>query len=275
MMPLLRRRRMAKIWTSLVVTCLLSIGPAVGQVPDLVTDRPDQTESSETVAPGYGQLEFGWTHLEDDEDVDVTADSTPETLVRLGVLGSLELRLGFDGYIWEEVHSPGARSQRHDGAGDMEVGVKYKLWQENGWLPRTALLAGTTLPTGARAFSSERFDPSVRLACSHTLSDRAGLGYNVAGIWQSAEDDMGDRDTTASVAYSVVLGVALSQRLGTFIEFFGDAPTAAGKPANSFDTGFTYLLADNLQIDVLGGVALSEAAEDWFIGAGLVYRLPQ
>jgi len=275
MMPLLRRRRMAKIWTSLVVTCLLSIGPAVGQVPDLVTDRPDQTESSITVAPGYGQLEFGWTHVEDDEDVDVRVDSAPETLVRVGMLENLELRFGFDGYIWAEVDSPGARSQRHDGAGDMDIGLKYKLWHEDGWLPQTALLAGTTLPTGARAFSSERFDPSVRLACSHTLSDTLGLGYNLAGIWQSDEDDTGDRDTTASVAYSVVLGIALSQRLGTFIEFFGDAPTAAGKPANSVDTGFTYLLADNLQIDVLGGVALSEAADDWFIGTGLVYRLPQ
>jgi hypothetical protein len=266
---------MAKLGIIVGVTSLFLAGPAGGEVPDLAKDRPDQTESSETVAPGYVQLEFGWTHLEDDEDADVRADSAPETLVRIGVLDSLELRLGFDGYIREEVDSPGARSQRNDGAGDMEVGVKYKLWQEDGWRPQTALLAGTTLPTGARAFSSERFDPSVRLACSHTLSERTGLGYNVAGIWQSDQDSAGDRDTTASVAYSVVLGIALTRQLGTFIEFFGDAPTTSGKPANAFDTGLTYLLAGNLQIDVLGGVALSEAADDWFIGAGLVYRLPR
>ena len=59
------------------------------------------------------------------------------------------------------------------------------------------------------------------------------------------------------------------------MEFFGEAPTGQGKPANSLDGGFTYALADNLQIDVLGGVGISEAAEDWFVGAGLVWRLPQ
>jgi len=37
----------------------------------------------------------------------------------------------------------------------------------------------------------------------------------------------------------------------------------------------TYLIADNVQIDVLGGAAISEDADDWFIGAGLVWRLPQ
>ena len=131
------------------------------------------------------------------------------------------------------------------------------------------------MPTGEAAFSSERFDPSLRLACSHTLTETLALGYNLVGAWTSEEDAPGDRDTTASVAYSIVLGIALSEQLGTFIEFFGQTPTAEGKPANSFDTGLTYLIADNLQIDVLGGVALSEAADDWFVGAGLVWRLPR
>jgi len=266
--------RVAWIWFW-AATCLTLAGSVWGQAPSLVTDRPDQTESSETVAPGYVQLEFGWTHVEDDEDVDVKADSFPETLIRIGVIENLEFRFGFDGYIWQEVDSGASPSQRDDGAGDLEIGLKYKLWQEDGWLPQTALLAGTTLPAGARAFSSERLDPSVRLACSHTLTETVGFGYNLAGIWQTEEDAIGDRDTTASVAYSAVLGIALSERLGTFIEFFGEAPTATGKPANSLDAGLTYLIADNLQIDVLAGTALSEAADDWFIGAGLVWRLPR
>jgi hypothetical protein len=71
------------------------------------------------------------------------------------------------------------------------------------------------------------------------------------------------------------MGVALSDRLGAFIEFLGDAPTHEGKPANAVDAGLTYLLADNIQVDVLGSVGLSDAADDWFIGAGLVWRLPQ
>lgn len=75
---------------------------AGGQAPELVTNRPDQTESSETVGPGYVQFEFGWTHSEDNEDGEVTSDSLPETLVRVGVADGLELRFGFDGFIRED-----------------------------------------------------------------------------------------------------------------------------------------------------------------------------
>jgi hypothetical protein len=86
---------------------------------------------------------------------------------------------------------------------------------------------------------------------------------------------VGDRDTTASAVYTLALGIALSDELGTFIEFFGETPTGKGKPVNFVDGGFTYALADNLQVDILGGVGISEAADDWFVGAGLVWRLPQ
>jgi len=241
------------------------------QVPELITDRPDQTESSETIAPGYVQFEFGWTHSADDEGPDVTSDSLPETLIRLGVTDHLEFRFGFDGYISNDIDGAGT----DEGAGDLEIGLKWKLWEEAGRRPQTAILAGTSLPTGETPFSSERFDPSIRLACAHTLTETLGLGYNLTGVWASEEDRTGDRDTTASIAYSVVLGIALSEQTGTFVEFFGEAPTSSGKPANSFDAGLTYLVADNLQLDILGGVGLSETADDWFVGAGFVWRLPQ
>lgn len=254
---------------------LTAVGYSGGQTPDLITDRPDQTESSETVPPGYVQFEFGWTHTEDNEGADVTSDSFPGTLIRVGLLDNLEFRFGFDGAIWEDVDTAGGTSQRENGTGDLEIGLKWKFWEETGLCPQTALLAGTSLPTGDAPFSSERFDPSIRLACSHTLTETLGLGYNLEANWATEEDAAGDRDTKASVAYTVVLGTALSDKLGAFVEFFGEVPTGQGKPANSFDGGFTYLIADNLQVDMLAGVGVSETADDWFIGAGLVWRLPQ
>lgn len=245
-----------------------AFGRVDAQIPDLVSDRPDQTESSDTVAPGYVQFELGWTRSRDDED-DATLDAFPETLVRVGVTNRLELRFGFDGHLWEEADGDG----REDGTGDLGISLKWRLCEEAGRRPQTAVLAGTSIPAGEAPFSSERFDPSIRLACSHTLNETLSLGYNVAGLWATEEDAAGDRDTTASVAYSAVLGIALSDRLGTFVEFFGDRPTGAGKPAHSLDTGLTCLIAANVQIDIVGGVGLSDAADDWFVGAGLVWRV--
>jgi hypothetical protein len=67
----------------------------------------------------------------------------------------------------------------------------------------------------------------------------------------------------------------MTDKLGCFVEFFGDIPTGSnGGSANSFDGGFTYLIADNLQLDVFSGVGLSGDADDWFIGAGFSIRFP-
>ena len=48
-----------------LATCALA-PPAAGASPELVTDRPDQTESSNLVPKGYLQLETGWSFARDD-----------------------------------------------------------------------------------------------------------------------------------------------------------------------------------------------------------------
>jgi hypothetical protein len=249
---------------------LVLLGPAPAQTPPLVADRPDQTESSQTVPPGYAQFELGWTYRKEDDNAKTTSHAFPETLVRLGIVERLELRIGFDGYIWADPEDAG----RFEGAGDMEIGLKWKLWEEFERRPQTALLVGTSAPTGEAPFSSRRFDPSLRLAFSHTLNETFSLDYNVAGLWRTEQNARGNRDTTASIAYSAVLGIDLTDTLGTFVEFFGETPTDSGRPAHALDTGLTYLIADNVQFDVIGGIGLSDEADDWFVGAGVTWRLP-
>ena len=246
------------------------------EFPELITDRPDQTESSETVLPGYFQMEFGWTHAEEDNGARGTTDAFPESLLRVGLVENLELRFGYAGYQWEDFSFKNGSFEENDGCGDTEVGMKLKFWDEKGWIPQTAVLTHLSLPTGQAPFSSERPDPSYRFAFSHMLTERLSLGYNLGQAWKTNEDDSGDRDTRSVFQYTVALGISLTERLGTFVEFFGDIPTgsASGKPANFFNGGFTYLLADNVQLDIASGLGLSEDADDWFIGWGLSFRFP-
>jgi hypothetical protein len=221
-------------------------------------------------------VETGWVFTRDDaEGVRQHTHEVPGTLVRIGALDWMEIRAGWAGYVREEV-KVGLAETEIEGAGDAEVGTKFILHRENGWLPQTAFLAGVSLPVGGKDLSTERADPSFRFSLAHTLSDRLALGYNVGMAWDSGSDGAGDRDTLSNYLYTLALGIGLTERLGSFVEVFGEvAGSADGPPAHSFDGGFTYLLRPNLQLDLSGGVGLSAAADDWFVGAGVSFRFPE
>jgi hypothetical protein len=260
-----------------LLLCTVTFTSLAQEYPELVTDRPDQTESSVTIPRGTLQLETGWTHAVEEEGGEETiTDAFPGTLLRYGVIEGLELRFATEGRVWEELHEPGGNRHSDAGWSDLQVGLKKYLWEEDGCLPEAAILGHLSIPVGEEGFSSGRFDPDFRLSFAHTLTDRLSFGYNLGTSWETIEDDRGDRDTHSSFIYTAALGFGLTDRLGAFIEFFGDIPiNGEGGPANSLDGGFTYLLKDNLQVDCFLGKGLSEDAEDWFVGAGFSYRFPR
>ena len=256
---------------------LLASIPAIAEdAPELVTDRPDQTESSVVVPRGFYQLELGWTFTRDDDGgVRVEAHEVPGTLLRVGLFEKVELRLGWAGFIGAEARFRGFEASE-DGIGDAEVGAKIYLAEERGGRPEMALLASTSVPSGDDAFTSDRFDPALRLALAHTLSERVSLGYNLGLAFASEVGEDGERDTVSSAFYTVALGFSLSERWGAFVELYGDIPASAGGgPANAFDGGITYLVRENLQLDLAVGAGLSDAADDFFIGLGLSVRWPE
>ncbi|CAM2068772.1 Transporter [Sulfidibacter corallicola] len=241
------------------------------QTPELVTDRPDQSESAEVVPVGSWQFEMGVARSESDPGIEFETTAFPQTLIRYGLNPNLELRIGWDGVIDVETDAFGGNSD--SGAGDTSLGVKWKLFDERGRRPQMAIVAGTNLTTAEDGFGSDEFEPAVRLAFSSTLSDRLGLGYNLG--WSSLRTDDGiDEHTLATVQYSMVLGIGVSDRVGAFIEAFGDVPASApGGPSNSIDTGITVALSPLVQVDAAGGFGISDEADDWFATVGISFRL--
>ncbi len=292
-----RSSTLTRILSPVSLCILFFLSPAIAgdsgvERPELVTDRPDLTESSLVVPRGTVQIEMGWSMEEvSSPGEDLTAHHFPETLARIGLRDRIELRLGWDGGQWQNLQKDGTEVDS-SGVGDMYLGTKLFLWSEAGNLPETALILGASIPTGTKCraaeqlgnrlycssfnlYSSRRYDPSVILAMSKTLNDRLSIGWNLGTVWLTEREDSGDLDTLPRGIYSASLGITATGRAGFFVEFFGDTSLTGGsRPSNSVDGGVTFLILPNVQLDASAGKGVSSESPDWFAGAGISFRLP-
>lgn len=243
----------------------------------LVTDRPDFTESTEAVPLGRFQVESGYTFTYDREGGERIREQTfPELLLRVGVARDFELRFGWGGYALTEREfqsqsrrdRPISPEEHIQGADDFELGFKLKIREQRGGLPNLAILGGVTFPTGSPSVSGGDVDPLLGLLWAYDLTDEWALAGQF--IFATPSDE-GTRFFQS--AASVSLGVSLSDRLGTYIEYYGFYPDAEqSDSSHTVDGGFTYLVNNNFQIDIRAGFGLNEQADDFFTGVGFAWR---
>jgi len=243
----------------------------------LVTDRPDFTESTEAVPLGRFQLESGYTFTYDREGGErIREQGFPELLLRVGVARDFELRFGWGGYALTEREfqsesrrgRPISPEEHIQGAEDFELGFKLKIHEQRGLIPHLAILGGVTFPSGSPSASSGDVDPSLGMLWAYDLSDDLALAGQF--IFATPTDD-GDRFFQS--AASVSLGAALTDRLGTYVEYFGFYPDAEqSDSSHTVNGGFTYLVDTNFQIDIRAGFGLNEQADDFFTGVGFAWR---
>jgi hypothetical protein len=251
--------------------------PAQGPAgPELVTDRPDQTESAVVVPRGTLQTELGIGFARESSGpgrVDVV--EAPGTLVRWGLLDRLELRFAWAGHVDVRADGP-ADAVEVSGPADPELGAKLSLLAaERGDASDLALLAHLSLPAGDDEIGSPGAVPSLRLNGAHELGEGVGLGWNAGIEGVSSEDARGEHLRTRFV-YTAALGFDLAERWGAFVELFGDLPASdPERAAHSLDGGVTVLLTERLQLDFAAGAGLNAEAPDWFVGAGVSFRVPR
>lgn len=80
-------------------------------------------------------------------------------------------------------------------------------------------------------------------------------------------------ESQASYIYTIAYGYSISDRFGVYAEVYGDFPED-GVASHSWDGGFTYLVKDNLQLDILVGSGI-ENSQKLLLGGGVSFRLPR
>lgn len=239
------------------------------------TDRPDQTESSSLVPPGNFQVEIGFVSEYDETDTILSNETVafrnflyPTALLKYGILPWLEAR-----FIAEYGESRAYKNDKQidstrRGFNPIAVGAKIGLLQESGWQPKTSLIAHFVVPsTGSQQFQLN--DPAIdfRFTMQHVLPKEFSLSYNLGG-------EISMESGVAPVwLYTLAVGAALTDQIGVFGESYGFYSDGA-EAENLLDAGITYKLFPTLQFDLSAGLAISKAAPDSFVGAGVSFRFP-
>lgn len=245
---------------TLVVTLSLAMLASQATAEPLVTDRPDFTESPEAVAPGRVQVEAGITFERSGGD---HVRSLGEVLVRVGAGKRAEVRVGLPSHM--HLHEGGSSVSGWD---DGYLGAKFVLREGEKRKPQVALLAGTSLPTGSRRVAERKYQPEAVLAASLDLSDRVSLGANIGAARASSAGKRFNQ-----VFGSLALGYSLNEKWGTYVEVYGYSRNEPGGGAQKYaNTGLTYLVNDDFQLDARLGVGLNGGPRERFWGVGVARR---
>ncbi len=154
------------------------------------------------------------------------------------------------------------------GFSPITLGTKIKMFEENCASPEMAFLFSLGIPFDTDGpFQSKYVSSEFRIAAAHTLSNRISLSYNLGGSWDG-------NSPAATGIYTLSLGVGITNSLSAFAEMYGFL-TQRQTPDHRFDGGLTFLFAKNIQADVSGGIGITERSPDFFIGAGVSFRLPK
>lgn len=235
---------------------------ASAQAPDqrstpaiIETDRPSVTDSSAVVPNGVFQAENG---LLDTGNPGSRTLDFPETLIRFGVGPSTELRFTAPDYYQNSPTS---------GSGDLALGIKRQIVSISGGFEIAAVVS-LSFPTGAKAISSNGYDPSFQVPWSHPLSAN-WTAEGMLSVYVPTEN--GSHRVIGESTF--VLDRQLTKAWDAFTEYAGDFPQYGG-PRHLLHFGAAYKITPRQQLDLHFGVGLSAAALHHFVGIGYSFRFP-
>jgi len=225
---------------------------------ELITDRPDQTESAVTVPFHSLQIETGFAYESFEENnLSVENYSIAGTLFRYGLDENVESRFGI-GYL---IHKAEETTVDFD---DLLIGLKINFFREDTAPIDLGLLAHVIVPIFP-LFSLQLVEPELIFAASRSLSDRFSLSANFGGTYNRQWSEI-------IYIYTGALGISLNDELNAFAELYGNF-SAPFSPIHNFDGGFTYLFSSDLQLDISGGKGITGTDSFLFISSGISLRI--
>jgi hypothetical protein len=247
------------------ISLLLSFGSQVVVAQEKIeTDRPDQTESAYLTPKKYFQFEFGVNmEKEKSNGIKNTTYVLPTGLLKYGISDNVELRVEFQSTTTESLYNNIEES--NTSFQPLEVGLKTKLWEEKGCIPKTSLILHTSIPAiASHEFRKLKPAANFRFTCQNSLSDNWGLGYNAGMDWDG-------ESTTPTYTYTLSPGFTINEKWAGYVEIYGYIKEQE-TPEHAVDGGIYFFPKKDIKLDFSTGFGLTKPATDFFVALGISFR---
>lgn len=247
------------------------------EMRDMATDRPDQTESPYTVDAGHFQVEADivkYTYDRYKANGENTRSRTWNMAVpnlKLGLTNSTDIQFVVDNYVRQTTSDKIANTRDTiDGFGDVTIRLKQNLWGNDGGQTAFALMPYIKTPTNTNNLGNGEVEWGVIAPLAIDLGNGYGIGLMTQVDYLKDADNKGYHPSFVNTA---TLAVELTDKIGSYYEVFTEKGTDTGAEwAVMLDTGITYALNDNVQLDMGMNIGVTEAADDFQPFLGITYR---
>lgn len=256
-------------------------------------------DSTETIAPdrpGFGdavsivslkqlQIETGfWFESDRDRPVTTQGLGLNSTLFRYGISDQVELRLDYN--LWRiRVETP-RNLDKSTGFFPWRFGMKAALCSNKGALPAVTFIGMMGMPWSASEdFKPDAVSPDLQLSFANAINEWLSICYNLGTSWD------GDNPNPETY-YALSTEFSFSPKIGAYLQGHGSSQRSSS-PGTGFsnthqiftEAGLMYYPKANIQIDLSGGIRVSEYDGDWssyntnrkysFGTLGLSWRFPR
>jgi hypothetical protein len=221
--------------------------------------RPLTTDDAGTVEKGTFQLEVGLDAARQDNH---DRKSSPSLTLTYGLFERMDMGAGSS---YPFLHPK--ESENEKGLGDTELKLKYRLFDEKGWIPAFAITGNVKIPTASdsKGLGSGETDFGINTIVTKNLSKRWVVDLNMGYTF------IGEHGVNHEFNYSAATQFILSDKWALVGEVVGVNNFNGHKSDDPFSglLGIQYMLSDNLVWDAGVEIGMNKAAPDFRFTIGL------
>lgn len=236
---------------------------------DLSTDRPDITESSQSVDAGHFQIEtdlFKTTRGKSDGITSVENNYNLANL-KLGLTQNIDIQLVVGSYVnTYEKDINDNKTYNSSSFGDLTLRLKYNLWGNDSGKTGFAMMPYVNFPTSK---DNQDMEAGIVFPFSVALGSDFSFGTQAQFDLLKSQSSSGYH---AGILQSFVLGKELTKSLEAFAESYYNFDFENKQFKVSVNGGLGYLLTPNLKVDAGFNLNVTKNTDKvYFIGFSFRY----